>query len=182
MNVEYEITKDDLIAFNLYHFRNSPNARRQYFRVWLLFPCVWLLIWITIGVLASLKRGEGLQTFLDLLPLLSGVPFYLLYYPWSYRRRVRKIVEDMLSEGQNRTLFCRHRLTISPDGVADFGEFDQYTTTWPAVEKTAVSENYFYIYTNALAAIIIPSRSFASSAEFEEFMREAKEYHTTAMV
>jgi len=32
MTAEYEITQDDLSAFNLYHHRHSPTARRQYLR------------------------------------------------------------------------------------------------------------------------------------------------------
>ncbi len=36
MTAEYEITRDDFRAFNLYHHRHSPTARRQYLLSWLV--------------------------------------------------------------------------------------------------------------------------------------------------
>lgn len=117
MTAEYEITKEDLSAFNLHHHHHSPTARRQYFRSWFVPAFIWLLVCIGIWYLADRARGTPLRTFLDLLPLFAVVPFHLLYFPWAHRRKLRKIVAGMVSEGQNRGLFSRHRVTISPEGV-----------------------------------------------------------------
>ena len=65
------------------------------------------------------------------------------------------------SEGQNRGLLSRHRVTISPEGVTESGEFGQTSTMWRAVERIAVADEHAYIYTNALAAIIVPRRPVA---------------------
>src|SRR5438128_363305 len=132
ITVEYAITKDDLMAFNLYHHRHSPTARRQYHRSWFVPAVIWLLVCVGIWYLADRERGTPLRTSLDLLPLFGGAPLYLLYFPWAYRRKLRKIIAGMVSEGQNRGLFSRHRVTISPEGVADSTEFGQSSTAWRA--------------------------------------------------
>jgi len=181
MTVEYEITKDDLSAFNLYHHRHSPTARRQYLRSWFLPAFIWLLACTAIWYLADRERGTPLRTFLDLLPLFGGVPIYLLYFPWAYRRKLRKIIAGMVNEGQSRGLFTRHRVIISPEGVIDASEFGQTSTAWRAVERVASADGYAYIYTNALAAIILPGRAFAGVSEFEEFVRTARGYHEKAL-
>jgi len=178
---EFELTLDDVRAFNVYHHRHSPAARRQYLRSWFIPAFLLLLACVGIWWLADRKQGTPLRTFLDLLPLFSGGPLYLLYFPWAYRRRLRKTVADMASEGENRGLFGRHRVTISAEGVAESGEFRQSLTSWRAVERVAVSDQHAYIYTNAMAAIIIPRRAFAGPAEFEEFVRTATEYHQRAL-
>lgn len=181
MTTEYEITKDDLKAFNLYHNRHSPTARRQYLCSWFGPAFIWLLICTGLWYLADQKRNAPLQTFLNLLPLFSGVPLYLLYFPWAYRRKLQKIIVGMVSEGQNRGLFSHHRITISPEGVIDASEFAQTSTAWRAVERVVAADEYAYIYISALAAIIVPRRAFAGPLEFEEFVRTARGHHEKAV-
>jgi hypothetical protein len=181
MTVEYEITKDDLSAFNLYHHFGSPTARRQYLRSWFLPALIGLLVCTEIWYLADRERGTPLRTFLDLLPLFSGVPIYLIYFPWAYRRKVRKTIAGMVSEGQNRGLFCRHRVAISPDGITESSEFGQASTAWRAVERVARNGDYAFVYTSALTAIIVPRRAFAAPTEFDEFVRAASDYREKAM-
>jgi hypothetical protein len=181
MTAECEITKDDLSAFNLYHHRHSPTARRQYLLSWFVPAFIGLLVCCGIWYLADSERGTPLRTLRDLLPLFSFVPLYLIYFPWAYRRKLRKIVAGMVSEGQNRGLFSRHRVTISPEGVADASEHGQSSTAWRAVERVAAADEYVYIYTNALAAIIVPRRAFAGPSQFEEFVRTARGYHEKAV-
>ena len=89
MTVEYEMTPDDLVAFNVYHHRRSPTARRRYLWSWFFPAGAWLFACTALWHLAG--RGTPLQTFLALLPLFLAVPVYLLWYPWAYRRNLRKI-------------------------------------------------------------------------------------------
>lgn len=181
MTAEYEITKEDLIAFNLYHHRHSPTARRQYLRSWFVPAFVWLFVFSGIWYLADKERGTPLRTFLDLLPLFSGLPLYVVCFPWAYRWKIRKIVAGMVSEGQNRGLFSRHRVTISPEGVIDSGEHGQTSTAWRGVERVVAADEHAYIYTNALGAVIVPRRAFAGPSEFEEFVRTARGHHEKAV-
>jgi hypothetical protein len=136
---------------------------------------------VAFWYLADRERGTPLQTFLDLLPLFSIVPLYVLYFPGAYRHRLRKIVAGMVGEGQNRGLFSRHRVTISPEGVADASEHGQSSTAWRAVERVAAADEHVYIYTSALGAVIVPRRAFAGPSQFEEFVRTAREHHERAV-
>jgi hypothetical protein len=182
MTADYDLTKEDLSAFNLYHHRHSPTARRQYLRSWLLPAFLLLLICTGLWYLADRERGTPFRTFVDLLPLFGSVPLYLLLFPWNYRRKLRKIIAGMVSEGANRGLLGRHRVTISPENVSESGDFVQISTAWRAVEKVVALEEHAYIYLNALAAIIVPRRAFATPGEFDEFVRTASHYHGQAAV
>jgi len=181
MTVEYELTKEDLSAFNLYHHFHSATARRQYLRAWFIPALVWFLVCTGIWYLADRTRGTPLRTFLDLLPLFSGVPFHLTIFPWWYRRKVRKIAAGMVGEGRNRGLLSRQRITISLENVVSSSEHGQTSTAWRAIERVVTASEHAYIYTNALAAIIVPRRAFASPSEFEQFVRTAREYHEKAL-
>ncbi len=64
MTAEYELTKDDWSAFNLYHHFHSPTARRQYLRGWFV-PAIMLLVMITgFCLLASAASRTPGTTFL----------------------------------------------------------------------------------------------------------------------
>jgi hypothetical protein len=181
MTVEYELTESDLNAFNRYHHFHSPTARRQYLRSWIAPALIMFVIWLVIWHLADRERGTPVQTFLDLLPLLSGVPIYLVLFPWWYRRKVSQIISGMIGEGKNRGLLGRHQVSVSPDGINESGEHGQSFTDWRAVERVARDKEYAFVYLNALAAIIIPSRVFQNSAEFEGFVGTAANYHAQAV-
>jgi hypothetical protein len=163
---EYEITKDDIIGFNLYHSRHSPAVRRQYLRAWLIPALIWLI--------------KLLRTFLDLLPLFSAIPLYLLYFPWAYHRRLRKMVGGMVGEGQNRGYSGRRRTTISPEGITESGEFGEHRTVWRAVERLVRVNGNLYVYTNAVSAVIVPRRAFENPSDFDAFTDSASKYHETA--
>ncbi|MCI0746764.1 MAG: YcxB family protein [Verrucomicrobia subdivision 3 bacterium] len=180
MTVEFDLTKDDLIAFNLYHNSHSTAVRRQYLIGWFLPAAILLAVCIGIWMLADQSRNTPLRTFLDLLPLFCSVPLFLLYYPWAYRRKVRKIIDAMVSEGSNRGLFGRHAVSISEIDITDSGAFGQTTRVWFGVERVVGTEHYAYIYLSSLSAVIVPRRAFVSEAEFEKFIEQANDYHANA--
>jgi hypothetical protein len=142
MTVEYELTESDLNAFNRYHHFHSPTARRQYLRSWIAPALIMFVIWLVIWHLADRERGTPVQTFLDLLPLLSGVPIYLVLFPWWYRRKVSQIISGMIGEGKNRGLLGRHQVSVSPDGINESGEPVSHSRTgeqlnaWPGTRNT----------------------------------------------
>lgn len=72
MIAEYEFTKDDLTAFNLFHNAHSPTARRQFYRSLVLPPAVWLLLCIGLWYLADQERGTPIQRVGSGEPLGDG--------------------------------------------------------------------------------------------------------------
>jgi len=178
MTAEYELTKDDVSAFSLYHHFNSATARRQYLRSWFIPAAILLLACITVWFLVDRERGTPWRTFLDLSPLFGVVPLYLVYFPWMYRRKVRKTITAMASEGRNRALFSRRQVSISPEGITDSSELRRSWMAWPAIERVVNNGDYAFVYVSAMSAIIIPRRAFAPG-DFEEFVRTASKYHET---
>src|SRR5271169_566212 len=89
MHLEFELTKDDVVAFNLYHFAHSPLLRRK---KWV--NLVWVvLVLVSVCVLAALavERCGGSADFL--WTLLVSIPLFIACYPYLLRRNQRKIVE-----------------------------------------------------------------------------------------
>ncbi|MCL4787363.1 MAG: YcxB family protein [Verrucomicrobia bacterium] len=56
----------------------------------------------------------------------------------------------------------------------------QTSTAWQAVERVANTGDHAFVYTSAMAAIIVPRRAFSSAAEFDQFVRAASDYNVKA--
>lgn len=180
MTAEFELRKDDWSAFNFYHHFHSPTARRQYLRAWFSPTILLLLGFLGVSLLVSLNSPTPGSTFLALLPLFSGVPVYLLWFPWAYRRKVKKIVVGMIGEGRNRTLLGKQRVTLSPEGITKSSDFDRTTVAWSGVERVIKDQDYLFVYISALTAIIVPRRAFADAVGFNEFAIQATRYQEEA--
>src|SRR6266850_7089827 len=170
MTVDYQLSPDDLVAFNLYHHFRSRTARRSYLRSWFVPALIGLILCTGLWYLAQKQSGTPLRTFLALLPLLSFAPVYLIYFPWAYRRKLRKIIAGMVSEGNNRELFSRRRVSTSIDGISEISDLAQKSISWRAVERVVYNDDYVFVYTSALTALIVPRRAFSNQSEFEKFV------------
>jgi hypothetical protein len=176
MNVEYQLGTDDLIAYHVYHHFRSRTVRRLYFRSWFTPPLIGLILCTGLWYLAQKESHTPLRTFVALLPLFAFAPLYLIYFPWAYRRRFRKIVGGMVAEGKNRELFSPRRVTTSPEGISEISDLAQRSFSWPAVDRVVCNDDYVFVYTSALNAIIVPGRAFSTQSDFERFVAAFSTY------
>src|SRR5581483_1910530 len=100
MQLKFDLTKEDVIAFNMYHYAHSPSLRRK---KWV--NLVWGMVLALVCVLAAIavKGSGGSADFL--WSLLVSIPLYIACYPFLLRRAQRTAVERLIAEGQNRDQF-----------------------------------------------------------------------------
>lgn len=177
ISVSYEFTKDDLVAFNHYHSRRSPTARRQFLRALLIFPSVWLVLWLVMVYFAGKEDGEFLQAAFALKPLIIFLPIYCIVFPLAHRRALRKAINGMVNEGANRRLFGKRTITASEIGITESSAHGTSTTNWSAVERIVSLDEVTYVYLTALSAEVIPLRAFESASEYDAFVSKLQDYY-----
>lgn len=69
MTLDYEVTADDFVAFNLYHIRHSPAAQRQILIMRAFFSL--LVIALSIGLIYQLDSDKQLSLVAFLAPLFD---------------------------------------------------------------------------------------------------------------
>jgi hypothetical protein len=142
LSAQFEPTIDDLVAFNTYHHAHSSYLRLRYYRNLILPNLIWVLVCAAIWVTADREPGETIPVLVSMIPLFAFFPIYTIYYLTSYERRIRKMVERMASEGQNRGLFTPRSVTISPECVTDTSNSKTtrppggQSNAWPATTST----------------------------------------------
>jgi YcxB-like protein len=166
MEIEYELTREDLYAFQWRSAYSSPRARRMAWK-----PYFFLFI---VVLLVSLMGGIGADGF-----TFSFVKFSLLFvvFPivalaiWlTTRITVRRFINQTLKEEKpERGQLGKHRVELQDSGVVESTAVNESSRTWAGIDRIEQDSNYIYIYTAPLMAIIIPKRAFKDVAAAKAF-------------
>jgi hypothetical protein len=177
MTLNYDVTAEDFIAFNLYHFRHSPALQRQILITRITLSL--LVIGLTLGLVYILDRDKQLSLFALFAAVIGGALFFLIY-PRLIEPNLRKQLEKMLHEGKNDGVIGQQTLALTPEGIINGTPTGEQKIFWPAVEKVAATAEHVFIYVSALSAAIIPRRNFASESACTAFLQALQQYYREA--
>lgn len=171
MEIEFELSMGDLVAFNRYHSEHSPTQRRARLAWRLSVPAI-----IAFGVVWNLN---------DLVPFLLGggaiAVLWFALYPRFQRWSLERCVRKLYGEGKNKGTICGHKLSIAPDAISERTDVGQATTSWRRVEKITDADQHLFLYTGAVQAFIVPRRAFSDESEFRAFIETARRYREEAV-
>lgn len=170
MEIKYELTKDDIIDFNLYHSENSKTIKRSL--------NIQRYIISVIFVFAAIV----MSSYLD-IPYSFTIPFFLVvsliwifYYPKFFKWLIKRNVSKMLDEGKNKAIIGEQRLSISNEGIIAISEAGEMKSNWSLVEKIGKTKKNIYIYISSISAYIIPIKAFNNEEEVNNFISTVNKY------
>lgn len=176
MQIEYQITLEDLVDFNLYHYKNSPAMRRSILSMKMAFA-------VTIILIAPL-----ILYFLDEISFLISVPVlavlaFISAFIWPLPRVIERSIEKqavkLYAEGK-KDATGKHTMTLTPDGIIETGEHGEQRIKWGGVEKITVNEKYIFIYISSIQAFIVPRTSFDDEFSFQAFINTLNRHYKIA--
>jgi hypothetical protein len=172
MVIEYRITPEDQVAFNLYHFRHSPSSRRL-----MLVGRVGFALLAAGTVIGLLTLLIGKLVWVADIPaaLIAALIVYALY-PWSVARTLQQRVRKALSEGSDQSMMGTARLTLTPDALLTETNKGDSRLRWTAVERIVAADAYDYLYVSAINAIIIPRTAFPNETQRQTFLALVQQY------
>ena len=166
MEIRTQLTKDDLVGFQLFHTLRSGSARVR-FLCWAIVPPLATSVvafWLTRGHLSGLVR----------LSFLLVVPVYAFLFYLQTRAGLARKLEVT---GNTQTELGEHSILLADEGIHVVHEAETKFLAWTDIVQVIVNTNYGYIYTSADQAVIIPLRCFADENQFALFMKMAVIYH-----
>jgi hypothetical protein len=147
--IEYELTADDYVAFNLHYIHTAPSARRQ-FRVYRLTVSLVspLLILLIVGLLFDdILAGVVVAT-------VSGVGLWFLARR-SWMREMRKYLRRAAGrEGLGTVGRCS--LTIEDGGLRERSSQGETFVAWPSVDRIDETAGHAFIFFGPVQAFVIP--------------------------
>jgi YcxB-like protein len=166
LEVDYEITLEDLYAFQwraAFQSARARRARRVPYLLWLLAILLWSIV-PAIG-----PHGLTLSRVNVTAMLISLVVVFVLQWcleRWLVRHAIRQLLED---ERPDRGQLGRHRLVLTEEGLTESTAVGETRTRWSGVDRVEQSADYIYIYTSPAAAHVIPKRAFPAAEGAEAF-------------
>jgi hypothetical protein len=170
LKIEYVVSKEDLIDFNMYHSMNSKTVQRSL----LIQRFIFLPILLIMAIPYHRFTGVPLAFLLPFLGV-AAILWYL-FYPRSFQRTIKRNITRMVDEGDNAGITGKHTLEILPEVIIESNELGETKKKWNSVQKIVMTEKIILIYTSAMSAFIIPLRSFPNEFKALEFFNVAKQY------
>lgn len=174
IEVEYELTLDDLVAFNVNHQQRSPFLRRI---------SVGLMLFAGFGAplaLILVMAFDPQQFAPDDLPFLGAwavtniAVFGYMAYRASRRNKPGLVsswyIRLYLKHGDLSSMLGRQKLRVTKDYLEEVAPSRQARWNLPMIQQIVVVPAYAFIYVSSLQAAILPVRAFESRDHFETFI------------
>jgi YcxB-like protein len=154
MTIQYTITLDDLIAFNIYVA--APMLKRS-----MLNSLIGAILVFVVTVYVNFDFWLFATIWLVLVFVYAK--FGTIYF---FKRRAAKLLNDSVVLGE-------HTLIIDDAGIQDIQKLGKEELNWSGVQKIEDDENYIYIFIGQIRAYVIPKRCFAYPDQADAFCIKA---------
>ena len=167
MQIEYELTSDDLFAFQWRGAFKSKIGRRSSRMSYV----VGFLALLLISILPAISSDGFNIADVDLRFLVTAF-VVLAFLNWFMTRwLMRRAINKLLSEvKQDKGQLGRHKVLLDENGVVESTTVGESRTSWAGIDRLEQNREYIFIYTQPQAAHIIPKRAFDSPHEAQAFL------------
>lgn len=161
MEINFRVTENDYIQYNLYHYANSPATK-----LILMFSRLCVPIVLIIAALIIIKH----HTLLSWLPVLIISVAWFFWRPVLFRRTIAKNVKKLMHEGRCCEFIGDFTVTINENALLHARQGQITETAYNRIEHIVQDNERIYLYLGSLTAIIIPKTAFKDASEQEAFL------------
>ena len=166
MEIHYELTEQDVVAFNLYHVKNSKVGKNSLQWQRYISPLIFLLFAYFLSIFTDMAKGPLFATF-GLTAIL-----WVIFYPKYFYFHITRQVSKMLRGGKNEGLVGEHSMKMNKTGIAGQTAVGETKVQWAGVKQLIEDADYFYIYTSTVSAYIIPKRDVYSVEGLKSYIQQ----------
>lgn len=158
VSLQYIISREDYISFYTHVFWEEGKKKRRinYIKQG----------GILIAFLIILYFAGGLGSFNSISIAIYALIFISTILPFfSGKLSVIKSAERITDNPENSNLFTEHKLSATDAELIVKNIFTETKYTWKAVIKKTETDTHYFLFENALQAIIIPKSACKSEEE-----------------
>jgi hypothetical protein len=160
MNINYEITGDDLWSFNKYVMFNIPKFRRSFI--------------VNLISIPFILFGVGIFLRFSLINLIFSVVIATaVYYFFAMALMKRKIIKlNRKKEG----VLGNQSMEVSYTGVKVTTKESSSEISWKKIRNIVDAKQHIYFFLTDQFAYIIPKRVFTTGSDLDQFLNNAKSF------
>ena len=179
MKIRFETTIDDVIAFNRFHFANSPAWRRQVWIQTLIVPAILVAIYLllhmtSVGVVEDFEEATKLQKLFLAIFFGAACIGWGFFIRWHLNSSLERNTRRFLAEGSNRVIFGWREMELVNNRLLLKTELIESSLDLRAIEKIVGNDQYTFVYIAAAQAYLIPMHLYPED-EYREFVAELRE-------
>jgi len=161
MKLQYELTNQDFIDFNINFIETSPVMRRSLLVKRFMFPVLLLASPPTLSQVFNVSFPVMMALF-AILAIVWAV-FYLKWFKYRIARKAEKLIKT----GKVPGVVGTHELFIEQGVISD--KTSAGITQYERIEKVIESKTHLFIYVSQVMAYIVPKKVFEAPSELESF-------------
>jgi hypothetical protein len=165
MEISYQVTQDDLIAFCDHFYRRSSTLRKQNRLVSLWVPVLYLLL--GAGVWLATER------LIWPIALAAFAVLYGVLVPARMKRLRRRQFLRMYREGENRALFEPQTMSIEREGLVLKAASGVSLRKWASIDGIDTTLKATFVFLSPLMAHVL-SRTSVIEGDYDSFVNELK--------
>ncbi|MDO5037322.1 MAG: YcxB family protein [Tissierellia bacterium] len=156
MVINYTLTKEDYIQFNLKQL-SASNKNRRRMALQMMVPMV---LTLAIFLFYFFKGSLKVSTGIILTVLFLAWPFIYIY---TFKRAVKKRLNQFIDQNLEDLNLGDKTLTITDKGLKDSESFRAFKNLYRIEE----SQGYYFFHQTDSAAIILPKRALSPQEDQE---------------
>ena len=165
MELNYEITKQDYLDYNLYYMQYSSTMKKTLLVQRFILPLIFLVFPFILATISSKIPFWYWMTIFNVTTIV-----WIVFYPRHLKSQVKKRISKMVDEGKNVGFLGNSKLILTEEGITLITEARESKTSWKAVESICETEKHIFIFISAVEAYIVPNRIFESENMKKEFL------------
>ena len=158
VSLQYDITKEDYVSFYTFVFWEEGKKRRN---LNLLKQGSILLAFLVILYFAG-----GRATFNVLSISIYALIFFSVVLPlFNGKNVIIKNAEKICEDAENESIFTSCNLVATDADLLIKNKFIEAKYFWNAIIKKSETSTHYFLFENAMQAIIIPKRACKTEEE-----------------
>lgn len=164
VSLHYNILKEDYVNFYTYVMWDAGDIRRKRIKS-IAKQAGFVLLFVAVYYFAGGFRFLSKITVIIIL-LMFGTSFIPVL---GGRSGTDRQGEEIAEDPENVSVFADTQLNVTDGGLQVKTEFADTKYTWKAIIRKTETPAYYFLFVNAIQAIIIPKRIFDNKEEQAEF-------------
>jgi YcxB-like protein len=165
MEINYNLTEEDYLNFNMFHVKNSKVVKRTLNMQRFLTPIIFIVASFVLSKVGSMSFLGVFITFLVVSIL------WIIFYPRYFYSYVIRNTKKIIKEGKNDGLLGEHRMVLSEDGIIDSTSNSETKVTWLGIKTLSEDRQNIYLYNSSVSAYILPKRELDDVGEIKTYLK-----------
>jgi len=165
MEINYNLTEEDYLNFNMYHIKNSKTGKKALNTQRYISPLFFLLVSYVFSIISDIPFFIFFITFLAMSIL------WVIFYPKYFYSLIIRNTKKFIKEGKNDGLLGDHTMTMTDEGIVDISSNRETKVTWSGIDSFKEDNENLYLYNSSLSAYILPKRELDNVEEVKRYIQ-----------